>query len=332
MAQQEIETAVKDKTSAGPDMADTCPIWLVVGFLGAGKTTLLCRLAHTERGRSLVYVINEFSAVDVDAGVIEREGGKTMAVPGGSIFGGCRVNAFIDVLRKVAEGNISNAEPAFRPEGVVIEASSMADPRSMRRLLAENRLDKYYHVAGVIAVVDPGPMMNLLLVLPNIRGQIAAADLILLNKIDLRSAQAVWKMRQKIAAINPHATVLRCQCAAVEPAILLADGVARRTEQIDEAFGTCKDPRCEREVVCFQEPVNLQAVCERISSLGEGLYCAKGFIKTVEGWTHLAWSADVLSLEDAAPGPVSALTLTWNPQTIHRNPGLWIAEAATGAR
>jgi len=57
------------------EQKSTTPIWLVVGFLGAGKTTLLRRLVNSEHGKDYIYVVNEFSAVDVDAGQIEREGG-----------------------------------------------------------------------------------------------------------------------------------------------------------------------------------------------------------------------------------------------------------------
>ena len=301
-------------------MADTCPLWLVVGFLGAGKTTLLRRLARASRGRGLVFVVNEFSAVDVDAGLIEREGGTTVAVPGGSIFCRCLVTEFVDVLSRVAEGYVNNAEPAFCPEGVVIEASGMADPRSMRRLLAESGLDTRYHVAGVTAVVDPGTVMKLLLVLPNIRGQIEAADLVLLNKADLHSAATIGKVRDKIVAINPRATVIRCERCAVDPAILLADGVLPRAEQVDAAFGVCRDLRYEREVVVLPDPVRLRDLCEAVAAAGDGLYRVKGFVKTTGGWKYLDWSAGVLSSEAAEPHPVSALAMIWNPQAVRANP------------
>ena len=295
-------------------MSATCPIWLVVGFLGSGKTTLLRRLVRTAGGRKLVYVINEFSAVDVDAGLIEREGGAAIAVPGGSIFCRCLVTEFVSVLRRVSDG-LPGADGAIvQPEGVVIEASGIADPRSMRRLLAESGMDARFHVAGVTAVVDPGTLMKLLLVLPNIRGQIESADLILLNKTDLHAPATIEKVRGKLRAINPHATLIRCMRGEVDPALVLADGVSRRAEQVDAAFGLCRDPRFEREVVVFQHPVDLQALCDRVTSAGEGLYRAKGFVCAAGGWKYLDWSAGVLTLEDAAPGGTSALALIWDPQ------------------
>lgn len=293
----------------------TCPIWLVVGFLGAGKTTLLRRLVHAAAARRIVFVINEFSAVDVDAAVIEREGGEALAVAGGSIFCRCLITEFVSVLRRVSDGIPWRDGSVSRPDGVVIEASGMADPRSLRRLLAESGLEACFHVAGVTAVVDPGTLMKLLLVLPNIRGQIESADLILLNKTDLHAPEVIDKIRCKLAAINPHATVIRCVRGEVDPAIILADGVSERAGQVDAAFGLCKDPRFERETVQFQNPLDLAGLRAVFAEAEEGLYRAKGTVLTTEGWRTVDWSAGMLTIEASPPATRSALVLIWNPAT-----------------
>lgn len=295
-------------------MAVTCPIWLVVGFLGAGKTTLLRRLVRSPEGSGLAYVINEFSAVDVDAALVEREGGLALAVAGGSIFCRCLVSAFVDVLRRVSEGVPARDGTLVRPEGVVVEASGMADPRSMRRLLAESGLDARFHVAGVTAVVDPGTLMKLLLVLPNIRGQIESADLILLNKTDLHAPETVAAVRTKLASINPHAAVIRCTHGAVEPSVVLADGTSARAAQVDAAFGLCRDPHYERETLLFSRPVPLEALRGTFDGAGEGFYRAKGQVLSDAGWVYVDWSGGRLSVEPCAPAGGSALVLIWNPQ------------------
>ena len=297
-------------------MAATCPIWLVVGFLGAGKTTLLRKLVHATQGRRLVYVVNEFSAVDVDAGLIEREGGVAIGIPGGSIFCRCLISEFVGVLRRIADGIPERDGSIFQPEGVVIEASGMADPRSMRRLLAESGLDALFHVAGVTAVVDPGTLMKLLLVLPNIRGQIETADLILLNKSDLHAHETIEKVLKKIQCINPYATVIRCTQGAVDPLIVLADGVSARAAEVDAAFGLCKDPCYEREIVAFQCPVNFDPLVSAFDGSADELYRAKGSVLTTQGWKYIDWSSGQLSVEETVAGDSSSLVLIWNPANV----------------
>lgn len=294
---------------------NTTPIWLVVGFLGAGKTTVLRRLVHHANGRGLLFIVNEFSAVDVDAGLVEREGGTALAVAGGSIFCRCLVTEFISTLSRVSEGIPMRTGEILQPQGVVIEASGMADPRSMKRLLQESGLDKRFHVAGVTTVVDPGILMKLLLVLPNIRGQIESADLILLNKTDLHAPETIAKVKEKIALINPIARIVRCTHGNVSPDIILADGLAARIEQMDTAFGLCKDPNFEREVVTFDAPVDTANLKALFADAGDGLYRAKGSIRTTEGWLYLDWSAGRLTLEPCPPAPASVLVLIWNPAT-----------------
>lgn len=294
---------------------NTTPIWLVVGFLGAGKTTVLRRLVHHANGRGLLFIVNEFSAVDVDAGVIEREGGTAIAVAGGSIFCRCLVTEFISTLSRVSEGIPMRTGEILQPQGVVIEASGMADPRSMKRLLQESGLDKRFHVAGVTTVVDPGILMKLLLVLPNIRGQIESADVILLNKTDLHAPETIAKVQEKIALINPNAQIVRCTYGNISPDIILADGLAARIEQMDTAFGLCKDPNFEREVVTFDAPVTTASLKALFADAGDGLYRAKGSIRTTEGWLYLDWSAGRLTLEPCPPAPASLLVLIWNSAT-----------------
>jgi G3E family GTPase len=294
---------------------NTTPIWLVVGFLGAGKTTLLRRLVHHANGRGLLFIVNEFSAVDVDAGLVEREGGTAIAVAGGSIFCRCLVTEFISTLSRVAEGVPMRTGEILQPQGVVIEASGMADPRSMKRLLQESGLDKRFHVAGVTTVVDPGILMKLLLVLPNIRGQIESADLILLNKTDLHAPETIAKVQEKIETINPIARIVRCTQGNISPDIILADGLSARIEQMDVAFGLCKDPNFEREVVTFDAPMSTASLKDLFAGAEDGLYRAKGSIRTTEGWLYLDWSAGRLTLEPCPPAPSSTLVLIWNPAT-----------------
>ena len=293
---------------------NSIPIYLVVGFLGSGKTTLLKRLVNSSHGRDFVYVINEFSAVDVDAGQIEREGGAAIAVAGGSIFCRCLISEFVSVMRRLSEGIPVNGN-LVKPAGVVVEASGMADPRSIKKLLAESHLNDLFHVAGVTAIVDPGVLMKLLLVLPNIKGQIQTADLILFNKIDLHNPETVDKVTRKVRAINPHAQVMHCTQCNVDTNLILKDGESESVKLEDADYSKCRDPHYANETIRFSSEVELKALLACLPDNAEGLYRAKGYVKTTDGWLYVDWSEGGLTYKPSQPQSDSALTVIWSPET-----------------
>jgi len=110
------------------------PIGLVAGFLGSGKTTLLARWAERHRGRKLVYLVNDLGTVNVDTAWLEQHHERVASIPGGSIFCRCLVTEFLARLREVIERHDTPESPV---EGVVIEASGMANPLVMADLLRE---------------------------------------------------------------------------------------------------------------------------------------------------------------------------------------------------
>ncbi|MDA3925150.1 MAG: hypothetical protein PF904_10680 [Kiritimatiellae bacterium] len=288
------------------------PIYLIVGFLGSGKTTLLKRLVNATEGLHYLYVINEFSAVDVDAGQIEKEGGVAIAVAGGSIFCRCLISEFVSVMKKISAG-VNVGGEMVQPGGVVIEASGMADPRSMSKLLAESRLDQSYHVAGVTAIVDPGVLVKLLLVLPNIKGQIQSADLILFNKIDLHSPEMVDSVTDRVRSINNNARVMHCTHCDVDPDLILKGGGSESLNLLDADYNKCKDPHYEREALAFKGKVALSDLVALFNGPLDGLYRVKGYVECNEGWYFVEWSEGGLSHQAALPQPTSTLTVIWNP-------------------
>jgi G3E family GTPase len=158
------------------------PLVLITGFLGSGKTTLLKRIASQEGDLKLVYLVNEFSPEDVDAKLLDGEGVEAVTIAGGSIFCQCRVTDFIQHLETIPERFGTDRAPV---EGVVVEASGIADPLVIHKMLAETRLDETYDLGAVVTVVDPKSFLKLIHTLPNILTQVEAADRVILNKIDL---------------------------------------------------------------------------------------------------------------------------------------------------
>lgn len=293
--------------------ATSTPIWVVAGLLGAGKTSLLRRLARATARQRLAFVINEFAAVDMDAAAVERAGGLAFAVSGGSVFGRFRAAEFAGALERISGGVPLPGGDIVSPPGVVVEASGLSDPRCLASLLFEHGLGDRFHVAGVTALVDPWALTRPLLALPNIRGQVEAADLVLLNKTDLRDEREVESVRWKLKSIHPGVAVVRCVGAAIDPAIVLAESVQARGARLDEAFGACTEFRHEREWISFSRPVPPDQLAARLDELGDGLIGARGVVRTADGWTALAWQSGAWSAGRAEPQAESCLALVWDP-------------------
>ncbi|MCI0513117.1 GTP-binding protein [candidate division KSB1 bacterium] len=183
-------------------MVKKIPIFLISGFLGSGKTTLLKEIYNRNRQRRLVYLINDFSVRDVDATRFSETDADIVSVPGGSIFCTCLVTKFVNQMREIFQRH-STSDTQF--EALVIEASGTANPAVISTLLRDTKLDTSFEIHSIISVTDPIALPKLLPTLPNIRLQIAAADRIILNKIDLVTADEIKKIEARIRSINPQA-------------------------------------------------------------------------------------------------------------------------------
>jgi G3E family GTPase len=207
------------------------PVCLVTGFLGTGKTTFLKNIVANNRDRKIVYLINEFSAHDVDGAVVSAENPNVVSIPGGSIFCKCLVTEFISQMKKAAESWPD-------AEGVVIEASGMANPKVMEQMLAETGLDRLYRLATVVSVIDPNSFLKLRHTLPNITAQIEAADVVLINKTDRNSPEKTEEAEALVRAINPSAERIRTVRCATD-----VDLFAERSPRgLQGEYAKCRDP------------------------------------------------------------------------------------------
>ena len=239
------------------------PICLVTGFLGTGKTTFLKNIVAQNRDRKIVYLINEFSAHDVDGAVVSAENPNVVSIPGGSIFCKCLVTEFIGQLKKTSE---------HWPDavGVVIEASGMANPKVMEQMLVETKLDKLYRLATVISVIDPNSFLKLRHTLPNIIAQIEASDVVLINKADRNAPEKISETDALVRQINPAAEriqTLRCN-AEID---LFAEHAPRGFQG---EYAKCRDPNYATFIT--EQPFNGATLSSFILAHADDIYRVKG--------------------------------------------------------
>jgi G3E family GTPase len=260
------------------------PMGLVTGFLGSGKTTLLQKVISDCSDRRLAFVVNECGNVDVDGQLIEIPDDRLVRIPGGSIFCRCLSGELIRNLEAIADQLDSEAEPL---DGVIIEASGMADPKVARRMLEETGLIQRYELCTIVAVVDPGSFLKLIHTLPSVIAQVEACELAIVNKTDLYEADSILDTEAEIARINPTADIVRAQYTDVD-VDLLAPMAPRKLEG---QYALCADPAFARATVRLHHPVDIGWLKAELECIRNELYRCKGFVPTTDATVYVDVSA-----------------------------------------
>ena len=174
----------------------TTPFTVIGGFLGAGKTTLLNRLLRGASGRRFAVMVNDFGALDIDGRLVAAHGGDTIALANGCLC--CSIgDSLVTTL-------LSLLEQPGHFDHIVVEASGVADPGRIADLAV---LDQRLVRDGVIVVVDAETARQRSedrRVGDTVTRQLAAADLLLLNKTDLAAdlpAMRGWLSTQSRAPV-----------------------------------------------------------------------------------------------------------------------------------
>ena len=189
----------------GADL-DVIPVNVLTGFLGSGKTTLLRRLLSCESSGETAVLINEFGEVGIDHLLVAEVAPDTVLLKSGCICCSIRgelKDAFIGLFSKRQKGEI----PPFRR--VVLETTGLAEPAPiLATLLADPVLRHHFRLGLVITVVD---CVNAELQKKSYTewsAQVAAADRLVITKVDLVAAERCASLRRALAKMNPAASIL----------------------------------------------------------------------------------------------------------------------------
>ncbi|WP_394828774.1 CobW family GTP-binding protein [Pendulispora albinea] len=191
------------------------PVTILAGFLGAGKTTLLNRILREGRGQRIAVIENEFGEIGIDDRLVEaaapsREAIFTMSA--GCIC--CTVRG--DLVRVLGD------LPCERFDRVLVETTGLADPaRVVRSFILNEDIAAKMYIDAVVTTVDAEHVHLHLDEIRECARQVAFADLILLNKIDLVSPADVDNLEMRIRGINPVARLRRTLHGDVETGLLL---------------------------------------------------------------------------------------------------------------
>ncbi len=266
------------------------PVTVLTGFLGSGKTTLLNHiLSSMEHKMKFAVIENEFGEVGIDENILVENSEETII----EVMNGC-ICCTVRGDLTVALDNIYDRIKDF--DGVLIETTGLADPAPVAQtFFVDDKVVERYKLDGIITVVDAKHIIQHLDdekpedVENESVEQIAFADRIMLNKIDLANEEQLQLVESRIKSINNFAPIFRTQNSLIEPKELINIGAfdLERTLEMDPEFLDTEsehehDQRVTSTSARFVGELNVNKLDRWIGELmrdkGEDLFRYKGVL------------------------------------------------------
>jgi len=209
----------KDQTKP-PDPGLRKPVTIIGGFLGAGKTTLLNHILTKHRDGRMEVIIREYGAVGVDDKLVVDETVNVKLMAGSCLFSDPQLELFWTLENlysrcdKLGTGNFSWQDVDF--DYLLTETSGLDKPDPLARMFFLERLRDHYRLDSYIVVVDAEYSELTLNEYELAREQVALADILLINKIDLADEEKTSRLEQRLRRINVMARIYRTEYTHID--------------------------------------------------------------------------------------------------------------------
>ncbi|MFJ3757624.1 CobW family GTP-binding protein [Streptomyces sp. NPDC090080] len=258
------------------------PVVVLAGFLGSGKTTLLNHLLHRSGGSRIGAIVNDFGAIEIDAmAVAGALGDSTVSLGNGCLCCAVDASELDDYLERLAG-------PATGVDVIVIEASGLAEPEELvRMLLASEHPGIVY--GGLVEVVDAAEFDATRAKHPEIDRHLALADLVVVNKLD-RAGQGGEQVLGLVRSLSDQgAAVVPATYGRVDPEFLFdcRPGEERVGQLSFDDLHTHRDgedhaghlhTRYDTLSFVSGRPLDPRRLMAFLDSRPEGLYRIKGYV------------------------------------------------------
>lgn len=246
------------------------PVDIVTGFLGSGKTTLIKHVLEKGlHGQRVAVIVNDLADVNVDGAVLRGMNVDKMV----ELSSGCVCCSGLYRLGAGLEEIVQNAQPAL----IVIETSGAAAPAPVVAQL--NELG--YRTDAVTTVVDAASFFAMEKAEPVVAEQVAEADFLVMNKLDLVDAANLEKLRKTLSRLNPRAHRIETTFGAVASDLLFATGVRalRERARLSPEVRQAHPDTIDSFVFETEEPMRRDRLERCLAKLPETIYRVKGFVR-----------------------------------------------------
>jgi G3E family GTPase len=193
-------------------MNEKVKIILLSGFLGSGKTTLLKHIMSFDADMSdIVIIMNEIGEVGIDGMLVKNLGSDVV-----ELTSGCICCSMSDDLQE----SIEEIMQRFGPRYIIIEATGVADPESVSRVIAATNFKDAVELHKIITVMDAECWGVRDVFGTLFFRQLHQADTIIFNKIDLLKKDDIPLYLNEIHHELPGSQVIPAVNCRIEPEVV----------------------------------------------------------------------------------------------------------------
>ncbi|MEU9113386.1 CobW family GTP-binding protein [Streptomyces sp. NPDC048483] len=200
------------------------PVVVLAGFLGSGKTTLLNHLLGAGAGTRIGAIVNDFGSIEIDAMTVAGQVDSMVSLGNGCLCCAVDSSDLDTYLERLAR-------PAARIDVIVIEASGLAEPEEVIRMILASENDRIVY-GGLIEVVDAAEFAVTRTRHPELDRHMRIADLVVLNKADRIADAARQELMDTLADLAPGRPVVCTAYGRIDPELFFDRGVG---EDLDAA-------------------------------------------------------------------------------------------------
>jgi G3E family GTPase len=191
------------------------PVTVVTGFLGSGKTTLVNYILSENHGKRIAVIENEFGEIGIDDALVIDAEEEIFEMNNGCIC--CTVRG--DLIRIL--GTLMKRRDKF--DYILVETTGLADPAPVAQtFFVDEEIRAQLRLDAIVTVVDAKHLAIHLFeekeegIENEALEQLAFADRVLINKVDLVNEEKLLLVEKQIRSINAGASLVRTQMSKVD--------------------------------------------------------------------------------------------------------------------